>query len=342
MFGELIGAWAAAVWRQMGAPARVQSGRARSRPRHADGRCAARRARRCRIFAPPSRCIWSRRARCCARAGSRRSRSPTCRSPGIDAHRRRSGRPADRDRQRVRRRAADRPVREGPRRLARAHGRHRRRPARPSSVAPDPTARAIAPSGRAGRRDPGTAPRPADRAAGAAHRAAWRRGADHRLRPRREPRSATRCRPCAATRSPIRSPIPARPISPRRSISPRSRARRGAQGAAPHGPLAQGDFLRRLGIEERAARLKANATPQQAADIDAALARLTAPDQMGELFKVLAIADPKLGALPGFDSRVRPSFRPSEARAGIHDHRRCDLARFVVMDSGLAASRRPE
>ena len=53
---------------------------------------------------------------------------------------------------------------------------------------------------------------------------------------------------------------------------------------------------------ERAARLKTKATPKQAADIDAALARLTAPDQMGELFKVLAIADPKLGALPGFDS----------------------------------------
>ena len=35
--------------------------------------------------------------------------------------------------------------------------------------------------------------------------------------------------------------------------------------------------------------------------IDAALTRLTAPDQMGELFKVLAIADPTLGALPGFE-----------------------------------------
>jgi NADH dehydrogenase [ubiquinone] 1 alpha subcomplex assembly factor 7 len=73
------------------------------------------------------------------------------------------------------------------------------------------------------------------------------------------------------------------------------------QGAATQGPVPQGEFLRRLGIEARAARLKANATPQQAADIDAALARLTAPDQMGELFKVLAIADPKLGPLPGFD-----------------------------------------
>ena len=73
------------------------------------------------------------------------------------------------------------------------------------------------------------------------------------------------------------------------------------EGAVPHGPLGQGEFLRRLGIAQRAARLRANATPQQAADIVAALTRLTAPDQMGELFKVLAIADPKLGALPGFD-----------------------------------------
>jgi SAM-dependent MidA family methyltransferase len=71
-------------------------------------------------------------------------------------------------------------------------------------------------------------------------------------------------------------------------------------GAMAVGPLAQGEFLRRLGIAQRAARLKASATPQQAAAIDAALARLTAPDQMGDLFKVLAIADPKLGALPGF------------------------------------------
>ena len=74
------------------------------------------------------------------------------------------------------------------------------------------------------------------------------------------------------------------------------------EGAAPHGPLGQGEFLYRLGIAQRAARLQASATPQQAADIVAALARLTAPDQMGELFKVLAIADPRLGALPGFDT----------------------------------------
>jgi NADH dehydrogenase [ubiquinone] 1 alpha subcomplex assembly factor 7 len=75
-----------------------------------------------------------------------------------------------------------------------------------------------------------------------------------------------------------------------------------ASGARVGGPLSQGDFLRRLGIAQRAAQLKTRATPQQQADIDAALNRLTAADQMGELFKVLAIADPKLGALPGFDS----------------------------------------
>ncbi|MEN3377832.1 MAG: dehydrogenase [ubiquinone] 1 alpha subcomplex assembly factor 7 [Hyphomicrobiales bacterium] len=75
-----------------------------------------------------------------------------------------------------------------------------------------------------------------------------------------------------------------------------------ASGMSVNGPLTQGEFLHRLGIAQRATRLKANATPQQATDIDSALARLTAPGQMGELFKVLAIADPKLGAMPGFDS----------------------------------------
>jgi NADH dehydrogenase [ubiquinone] 1 alpha subcomplex assembly factor 7 len=73
-------------------------------------------------------------------------------------------------------------------------------------------------------------------------------------------------------------------------------------GAHAHGPLGQGEFLRRLGIAQRAARLRAKATPRQAADVDTGLARLTAPDQMGELFKVLAIADPKLATLPGFDT----------------------------------------
>ncbi len=78
-----------------------------------------------------------------------------------------------------------------------------------------------------------------------------------------------------------------------------------ASGVQAHGPVMQGEFLARLGIAQRAARLKVSATPQQAADIDAARTRLTAPDQMGDLFKVLAIAPPSLGALPGFEA-ARP------------------------------------
>ena len=75
-------------------------------------------------------------------------------------------------------------------------------------------------------------------------------------------------------------------------------------GARVHGPISQGDFLRRLGIEARAAALRAKAAAAQAADIDAALARLTGSgrESMGVLFKAMAFADPTLAALPGFDS----------------------------------------
>lgn len=62
-----------------------------------------------------------------------------------------------------------------------------------------------------------------------------------------------------------------------------------AGGARSWPLLGQGAFLERLGIAARAQALKANATPAQATDIDAALARLTAPDRMGDLFKVLAV-----------------------------------------------------
>ncbi|HML11863.1 MAG TPA: SAM-dependent methyltransferase [Xanthobacteraceae bacterium] len=77
-----------------------------------------------------------------------------------------------------------------------------------------------------------------------------------------------------------------------------------AAGARAHGPVSQRDFLRRLGIEARAAALRANASAAQAADIAAALARLTGPgrESMGELFEAVVFADPRLGALPGFDS----------------------------------------
>jgi len=75
-------------------------------------------------------------------------------------------------------------------------------------------------------------------------------------------------------------------------------------GGRIHGPVAQRDWLRRLGIDQRAAALKAHAPYGKGTEIDQALSRLTAsgPRGMGELCKVMAIADPKLRALPGFET----------------------------------------
>jgi NADH dehydrogenase [ubiquinone] 1 alpha subcomplex assembly factor 7 len=64
--------------------------------------------------------------------------------------------------------------------------------------------------------------------------------------------------------------------------------------------LTQGEFLRRLGIEHRAAAL-AKARPDRAQTIARQLDRLTAPDQMGDLFKAACIHAPGL-APPGFEA----------------------------------------
>ena len=85
-----------------------------------------------------------------------------------------------------------------------------------------------------------------------------------------------------------------------------ARAARAAGGQV-HGPVPQGEWLVRLGIHERAAALRRHASKQQCAAIDSALWRLAgngvAPsaDTMARLFKVLAVARPSPGALPGFE-----------------------------------------
>jgi SAM-dependent MidA family methyltransferase len=75
-----------------------------------------------------------------------------------------------------------------------------------------------------------------------------------------------------------------------------------AMGAKGFGPIEQSEFLRRIGIETRAAALKTQATPAAAAALDIALARLTGHGRtgMGTLFKAAAYAHPKLGTPPGF------------------------------------------
>lgn len=78
-------------------------------------------------------------------------------------------------------------------------------------------------------------------------------------------------------------------------------------GAAVHGPVMQGDFLNHLGIRERANALKSQAA-SHAATIDAALSRLTDMETrgMGQLFKVMAVTNPDLPLLAGFDRRRDP------------------------------------
>lgn len=77
-------------------------------------------------------------------------------------------------------------------------------------------------------------------------------------------------------------------------------------GACVHGPIRQRDLFVRLGIEKRAAALKAHASPEQAADIESALSRLIGGGAkgMGELFKAIAFAAPNLSALPGFETNA--------------------------------------
>ena len=71
-------------------------------------------------------------------------------------------------------------------------------------------------------------------------------------------------------------------------------------GAAAFGPVTQGDYLRRLGIEPRAQQLESVATSRQKEDVREALERLTSADEMGTLFKVLAIAHPDQPRPEGF------------------------------------------
>ena len=67
------------------------------------------------------------------------------------------------------------------------------------------------------------------------------------------------------------------------------------------GPITQGAFLGRLGIVERASQLIAH-NPDQAANVEAAVARLISPTGMGGRFQAMAIRSPDLAPLPGLSS----------------------------------------
>ncbi|QYK40714.1 MAG: SAM-dependent methyltransferase [Paracoccaceae bacterium] len=75
-----------------------------------------------------------------------------------------------------------------------------------------------------------------------------------------------------------------------------------AAGLEPSGLTGQGLFLRRLGIEQRAERLARGLQGDALVSHAAALERLTAPAQMGSLFKVLGLAARGTAPLPGLDA----------------------------------------
>jgi NADH dehydrogenase [ubiquinone] 1 alpha subcomplex assembly factor 7 len=70
-------------------------------------------------------------------------------------------------------------------------------------------------------------------------------------------------------------------------------------GLAVRGPIAQAEFLGRLGIAERTGRLM-TANPRRAGEIEAATQRLMSPTGMGQLFKAVAVHSPGLPPPPAF------------------------------------------
>ena len=80
-------------------------------------------------------------------------------------------------------------------------------------------------------------------------------------------------------------------------------------GGRVHGPVPQGDFLKRLGIETRAVSLMAKASHEVSEDVAGALKRLIGGGRggMGQMFKVLGVSEPNLTTLAGFADEAPPA-----------------------------------
>jgi NADH dehydrogenase [ubiquinone] 1 alpha subcomplex assembly factor 7 len=73
-------------------------------------------------------------------------------------------------------------------------------------------------------------------------------------------------------------------------------------GAAAWGPVPQGRFLERIGLATRLERLIADKTDAEARKISAGARRISAPEEMGEVFKALCISSPDLPPPAGFEA----------------------------------------
>jgi SAM-dependent MidA family methyltransferase len=84
-------------------------------------------------------------------------------------------------------------------------------------------------------------------------------------------------------------------------------------GARVHGPVTQGEFLKQLGIETRAVALMSKASHETSEDIARALKRLIGGgrDGMGSMFKVLGISHPNLTVLAGL-SEDKPNEKAAQ------------------------------
>ena len=71
-------------------------------------------------------------------------------------------------------------------------------------------------------------------------------------------------------------------------------------GGAAQGPVPQGAFLTALGLFQRTERLMRGRPAEDGMALLQAARRLTEPEAMGHLFKVLAVTSPVCPALPGF------------------------------------------
>ncbi|CAN5372882.1 SAM-dependent methyltransferase [soil metagenome] len=84
-------------------------------------------------------------------------------------------------------------------------------------------------------------------------------------------------------------------------------------GARVHGPVTQGEFLKRLGIETRALTLMAKASAEVSEDVSGALKRLIDSGRggMGSMFKVIGISDPAIATLVALSDDTGIESRPS-------------------------------
>ena len=278
----------------MGAPAPVILCRGRARPRHADGRCAARDRARSRAGVPRRAAAASGRDLAAAARAQRAARLPDARLARRARGRCRAGRcccsPT----------SSSTRCRSASSCAAAAAGRsascadgafvERAAPTPPRDAADRAT---IVESRRSCRGDR----RGARRAAGARRR----RGAVHRLRPRTPRARATACRRCATAVPPIRSPIPARAdLTAHVDFAALAAAARAGGAAACRGRCRRACSSRGSGSAARTDALARGQPPAAPRRWSTPRAGWPSRMRMGRLFKALALCHPALPAPPGF------------------------------------------